>query len=60
MKLDMLRYQSGENIVRTAVLVDLSWQDGRSWLENVLLKMKNLHELQSRFLFYFKEHDLEI
>lgn len=51
MRLDVLRCQSGEKTVRTAILVDISWQDGRCWLENMLLKIENLHELQCHFFF---------
>lgn len=53
MRVDVLRCQSGGKIVRAAILVDISWQDGRCWLENVLLKMENLHELQCCFVFVF-------
>lgn len=48
-----MRCQSGGKIVRAAVLVDISWQAGRCWLENVLLKMENLHELQCCYCFCF-------
>lgn len=54
----MLRCQNGERIVRVAILVIISWQDRKCWLENMMFEMENLDEFHCCHL-QRKEQDPE-
>lgn len=53
MKLDVLGCHRGERTVRASILAAISWQDQEVLVENVLLKLENLHKPQGYIFFSF-------